>query len=477
MLLSFPGTSANCVCRRPLPEWTDEATASTKRKGLVILVNFKDVKMQDAHTRQVFDDMMNQENYSGNGNMGSVHDYFLAQSYGKFDISFDVVGPVTLPQNISYYGGNDRYGDDRRPGQMVREACKLIMDDVDFSAYDWDGDGEADQVFVICAGYSEAEGASAKYIWPHEWSLSDAGLSPLDANGIKVDTYGVSTELGEEGNTRLNGIGTACHEFSHCLGLPDMYDTDYSGAFGMDAWSLMDQGSYNGDGYAPVGYTAYERWASGWLVPQELSTPCRISEMPSIAQQPVAYVVYNDGNRNEYFLIENRQQDGWLATDESRGLMVTHVDYDEKAWYNNAVNDYKNHQRCTIVPADNISTSYTLDGDLYPYSGNNELTDESAPSARTFNANTDGSKLLGKPLTDMAISSNGLASFNFMGGVPSAIHDAGVQTMGWEAGTAVEVYDVAGHLLRKSAFSQWSLGLPHGTYLLRSGSQTQCVLH
>lgn len=454
--------------------------ASPKRKGLVILVNFKDVKMAASHTRQAFDDMMNQEGYTGNGNMGSVHDYFLAQSYGQFDLTFDVVGPVTLSNNLSYYGANDRYGDDLRPAQMVRDAVALVQNEVDFSQYDWDGDGEVDQVFVICAGHSEAEypeddDSGAKYIWPHEWSLGDAGLSVPTYNGVKVNTYGCSTELGGPNTTKMSGIGTACHEFSHCLGLPDFYNTDYNGGFGMDAWSLMDYGSYNGDGYSPVGYTAYERWCCGWLTPQELTSACTVKEMPSIAQKPVAYVVYNDGNRNEYFILENRQKDGWLATDEARGMMITHVDYSESAWYNNTVNNSKSHQRCTIVHADNDESTYSLAGDLYPNGGlNTELTDESRPAAKTFNKNAAGRSYLSKPITGITQATDGTMSFDFMGGgpvPPTGISEA--QTDGaWNAGTLVKVYSLSGRLLRVAPYANWRNQLPEGVYLLQSGGQT-----
>ena len=414
------------------------------RKGLVILVNFQDKKMYKDNTRQAFDDMMNKVGYKDNGNAGSVHDYFLAQSYGKFDLEFDVVGPVTVSKKLADYGANVG-GDDKDPAGMVYEACKLADSQVNFKDYDWDGDGEVDQVFVICAGQSEAAGGAADCIWPHEWNLYSGGYT-LTLDGVRIDTYGCSTELAES-STRMDGIGTACHEFSHCMGLPDMYDVDYSGGFGMGDWSIMDSGSYNGDGYAPSGYTAYERWTSGWLQPVELKKACTVTGMPSLDKEPVAYVIYNDANRNEYYLLENRQQDGWFAEDEAKGVMVTHVDFDANAWYNNSVNDIPGHQRCTVVPADNSASAYDLNGDLYPYRGNNALTNTSSPAATLFNANTDGSKLLNKPVTSISIS-NGLASFAFMGGLsldtPTANEATDVAadgfTAGWQAVDKAETY-------------------------------------
>ena len=95
-------TRANTALRSPAARAVGESTAITgDRKGLIILVNFQDVQMASGHTNEVFNQMMNQENYTGNGNACSVHDYFKEQSYGKLNLTFDVVGPVTVSENIA----------------------------------------------------------------------------------------------------------------------------------------------------------------------------------------------------------------------------------------------------------------------------------------------------------------------------------------------------------------------------------------
>lgn len=304
------------------------AGVTGERRGLVLLVNFKDKSMRSNNTREAFDDMFNKSGYTGDGNNGSVHDYFYDQSYGKFDLTFDVIGPVTVSERMSYYGGNNSYGNDSNPAAMVYEACKLADDEVDFSDYDWDGDGEVDQVFLIYAGYSEAVGASEDCIWPHEWSLAGANLK-LTLDGVKIDTYGCSSELYGTSGTKMDGVGTACHEFSHCMGLPDLYDTDSGTNYGMDIWSLMDYGCYGGDGYRPVGYTSYERMASGWLTPAVLSEPATIKEMKSVMSTEEAYIIYNDKHNEEYYLLENRQLENWDKSLPNSGMLVIHVDYDE----------------------------------------------------------------------------------------------------------------------------------------------------
>lgn len=115
-------------------------TMTGTKKGLVILVNFAD-KAMTTGTQAKFNNMFNQQGYNQDGHIGSVADYFKAQSYGQFELSFDVVGPVTLSNNMAYYGGNNSNGSDSRPGLMARQACVLADGlGVDFSKYDWDSD-------------------------------------------------------------------------------------------------------------------------------------------------------------------------------------------------------------------------------------------------------------------------------------------------------------------------------------------------
>lgn len=387
------------------------------RKGLVILVNFKDVKMQSAHNNEEWSNFFNQKGYSKNGNSGSVHDYFYNQSYGKFDLTFDVVGPVTVSKNMKEYGGNNSDEEDIDPAGMVVEACKLAASKVNFADYDWDKDGEVDQVYVIYAGYGEASTDIEDTIWPHEWQIEEAGYD-LTLNGVRINTYGCSSELmGDTSSKTMEGIGTACHEFSHCLGLPDIYDTTYGGGYGMQEWDVMDYGSYAADGYEPVGYNSYQRWVSGWMHPTELKSACYIKDMKALSDAPEAYIVYNEKTPSEYYLLENRQQKGGDKALPGHGMLVIHVDYDKKAWVDNTLNDVKNHQRFSIIAADNKYTATSMAGDTYPgTSGNTELTDTSKPAATLFNANADGRKYMGKPITNIAESTDGLISFTFMNG-------------------------------------------------------------
>lgn len=421
-----------------------------KRKGLVILVNFKDKKMQSKHTQAEWNDYFNKVGYNKYGNNGSVHDYFYAQSYGKLDLEFDVIGPVTVSKNMASYGANDAQGNDIDPAGMIKEACELAYakEKMDMSQYDWDGDGAVDQVYVIYAGYGEAAGGEANTIWPHEWDIQGGGYS-LVLGGQRIRTYACSSELNGGSGTYISGIGTACHEFSHCMGIPDFYDTAGGGCFGMDAWDLMDYGSYGGDGYEPTGYNTYEKWVSGWIEPTILTEPCYIKNMKPLSDAPEACVVFNEANKNEYYIFENRQLKGTDVALPNHGMLVIHVDYDQKVWFDNEVNNTSNHQRFTVVPADNKLTSETVSGDTYPgTTKSTELTDTSKPAATLFNANSDGRKFLGKPVTEIT-EKDGLISFTFMGGVNLDAPQPKVMNMtetsftgGWNAVDGAESYTV-----------------------------------
>lgn len=393
------------------------------KKALVILVDFANLSMTEADANRCFSDRFNKVGYNENNHVGSVHDYFYAQSYGALDLSFDVVGPVTMNKNFGYYGKDMDGMTDVNVREMVVEACKSVDDKVDFRNYDWDGDGEVEQIYIIYAGYGEAYGASSNTIWPHKSSLSRYAI---ELDGVKIDTYACSCELSGRYGDKIDGIGTACHEFSHCLGLPDLYDTSKGGGVGMGYWDVMCSGSYSGAtgcGEAPCGYSAYERWFLGWLDFKELTDICRIKDVPCVGDEPVAYAIYNDNNRDEFLLLENRQNKNWFSfvheSNDCHGLLVTHIDYSEEAWEGNTVNADEKRQRVTYIPADNDLTGTNLEGTLFPGSqGVSELIDDSHVSVggRWNTANKQGSYTFNAPITNIR-EENGLISFDFKGGL------------------------------------------------------------
>lgn len=408
----------------------DHITYKGVKKGLVVLVDFKNKKFADGHDLEYYKNVINGKDFSDEeeGYVGSVRDYFLAQSNGQFELDFDVVGPVTMSKNYGYYGNDGAYQKDEKVYEMIKEACDGIQDQVNLKDYDWDGDGEADQVFFLYAGLGQASGGSHSTIWPHESELRYWPCGVLSYSTGKINTYACANELQPEtqGSSRYisAGIGTICHEFSHCLGFADMYDTTGGGGYGMSVFDVMDQGSYNGNGFVPCNYTAFERIYAGWVEPIELIDPATVKDMKSVSDYGRPFIMYNYKNTNEYFLLENRQNTGW---DEglygSNGLLIVHVNYVPSRWANNSVNaSNEKIQCCTVVNADGSreNTQYSLQGDLYPYevkgvTMNDEFTDESEPAAKLYTKNSANSYALGIPITNIK-RSKGSVSFLVCGG-------------------------------------------------------------
>lgn len=415
----------------------DHITYKGVKKGLVVLVDFKNKKFADGHDLEYYKNVINGKDFSDEeeGYVGSVRDYFLAQSNGQFELDFDVVGPVTMSKNYGYYGNDGAYQKDEKVYEMIKEACDGIQDKVNLKDYDWDGDGEADQVFFLYAGLGQASGGSAGTIWPHESELRYWPCGVLSYSTGKINTYACANELQPEtqGSSRYisAGIGTICHEFSHCLGFADMYDTTGGGGYGMSVFDVMDQGSYNGNGFVPCNYTAFERIYAGWVEAIELIDPATVKDMKSVSDYGRPFIMYNYKNTNEYFLMENRQNTGWdKGLYGSNGLLIVHVNYVPSRWANNSVNSSAEKiQCCTVVNADGSreNTQYSLQGDLYPYevkgvTMNDEFTDESEPAAKLYTKNSDNSYALGIPITNIK-RSKGSVSFLVCGGDANNVID------------------------------------------------------
>lgn len=424
---------ANLALRHRQGPWRVNTRQEAKR-GLVLLVEFSDEKMKSNAAVQ-WGNRFNQSGFSLNNHIGSVRDYFMEQSYGQLSIDFDVIGPLPLPNTRSYYGTAPNSQLDDRAAEMVIEALKIADPQVNYADYDWDGDDEVDQVYVIYAGqtYYDKPG----YIWPHEWFLSAAkmygnGTGWQQMDNVYIDTYAVSNEL--DGPSLLAGIGTACHEFSHCLGFPDFYDTSYSGGTGGQNWDLLDGGCYNGPrriGEVPSPYTAYERWMAGWIDLTPLTEPCRVKGMPAINEEGVAYILRNSGNNNEYYILENRQQTGFGKGNLGHGLMVWHIDYNRSVWENNNVNSDINHQRMTFLPADGKVGELDgndQDGYMYSVSADDEAGDPypgrqgiaEVQPLTWFTAERYGTKAHANLIHDITETTDGKISFVYGDYVPLA---------------------------------------------------------
>lgn len=383
-------------------------------RGLIVLAEFQDLKFQEGSTKEYFDRKVNTFGYSGPETSGSVADYFKEQSGGIFTPEFDIVGPVTLPRRYS------EYGLDEDIDGFFREAAVAARDQagVDFSRYDVNGDYFIDFFFVVFAGHGEAQGGPADTIWPCMKDESDYISDAFD--GLYLSVCACSCELKHGTGTDLDGIGTICHEFSHILGLPDIYDPMGTGGYGMGHYDMMCYGPYNNDLITPSGYTAMDKYTLGWLEPRVLGNPEKDVELRSFASTNDCCFIVNPANPNEYYTLENRQPEGFDAALPGHGLVISYVHYDRSVWKKNAVNTpgISRYEHVAIVPADgmkelqNAGSRPVEAGDTWP--GTADKTEFSAgtdPAAlwRSQGAETPA----GISVTNIRESGDGVVTFDF----------------------------------------------------------------
>lgn len=380
------------------------------QKAIVILVEYTDVKFNTSYdAKDYFTRMLNQDGFNDYGGTGSAAQYFRENSEGAFTPEFDVFGPIQLAHNQAYYGGNNWYGDDKDPGAMVKEACDALDSTVDFREYDRDGDGVVDNIFIFYAGQGEASGGGSNTVWPHSWNMSSAGYPNLYYDGVLVYTYGCSNEWETYyGAGRPDGVGTFVHEFSHVMGLPDLYATSYTSAFTPGSWSALDYGPYNNDGMTPPNYGAFERYALGWVKPREVDRAVSAT-LPAIDNNICGII--RSSKDTEFFLLENRQQTGWDTYIPHHGMLIWHIDYNSSVWSQNSVNNSSSHQYVDIEEADGTQNSYTISGDPFPGTSNKtSFTSSTNPAMKTWSGTG-----LNYPITDIK-ETGGVITFNVLGG-------------------------------------------------------------
>lgn len=427
----------------------------------VLLVQFSDVQFSVSDPKATFNKYLNAEDLFDRNtdtdmgrNYGSVRKYFTDMSYGKFTPQFDVYGPVSLDRPLADYGRTEDMG------ALFNDACAAIENMADFTQYDSNNDGNIDLVYIIYAGFSESiAGNSPDCIYPKSGTLYGISI-----DGKNVCRYGVNNELNgtpddQANGPLINGTGLFCHEFSHCMGLPDLYPTSGSIAersinHNLDYWDLMDAGEYTYNGYRPTGYSAWEREAFGWTTIDTLKTSCNVT-LSTLDNNGKAYKIINDNDPsgNEYYIVENVQQQGWNRYMFGHGMLVYHIDYraDRFSLGGCKVNSELGHPRMTLIAADgtfipeyfidmNITESdddflkswnkplydkyggqtfsnsmYIAEaaGDPYPgTSGNTQLTDDSQPKSWVYTGQG-----MSKAITAISEDTeNKTVSFKFMNG-------------------------------------------------------------
>lgn len=452
--------------RRLLPQQTTKAIPlNIAPRGLIILVNFQDKAFSTSKAEM--DSMINGQNYTraysytyGGERLnitstGSAREYFYVASNRQYHPQFDVIGPVTVSQKMSYYGGNDRMGNDKNPEKMIQEACELAKSEhnVDFTLYDNDNDGYVDFVYVFYAGYGEADGGNENTIWPHAYNLTYANIN-CTIDGKRVDSYACSNEMSSISGVH-DGIGTFCHEFSHVLGLPDLYITSGNNPAHKTpgAWDVMDYGPYNNDGNTPPNYSGYERFFMGWATPRVLAADEEVvlhdlastNEVLLVSETDAHNLIGNDPSPSTFYILENRQQTGLDTYLPGHGLMLTRVKYSYYLWYMNNVNNTESNMGVDIIEADGYAPNSYSD----EYLG--KPTDLFPAGAASYSG-------LGNHAISNIQETDGIITFTFGSATPvtdiSAAPDAKITS----------IYNVLGQRMNTVDTAD----LPRGTYILQT---------
>ena len=455
----------------------------------VVLVNFKDAKFKINKPKEAFDQLFNSDTQAdlGNGNRlnyGSVAKYFHDMSYGAFTPKFKVYGPVTVDQPETYYGGkNEDDNKDEDPRQLVKDALKLVEDQVtedDIKSFCSDGK-TIDCVYIVYAGLGQNDGGDGTTVWANCWTTDGATLG-----GKKVRWYTMSGELSpvKIKNSTIpvvNGLGVICHEFSHSLGLPDMYPTETSAYLDnqeMEYWDLMDGGEYTYNGFCPTAYTAFEKEQMEWQVDiKTLDSDASVTMTTSTEQGGRAYKIVNPQNDKEYLLLEYIQRKGWNKHLFGNGLLVYHVCLPSETLYSSTrLNNTPGYPGMAVVPADGAClSSYikanendygnSLYGDLFPGTGNlqgqnvTELSDTNKqPNFCWYNAAKTEKLNTNKAIKNVKYDNdNGVLTFDFVNDVASGI----LPVWGDKQATDGRVYSINGAYLGDDITK-----LPHGIYIV-----------
>ena len=438
-----------------LPDPIDFDPQKTYRMP-VVLISFGDVDFTMSDPKSYYQRVFNEQGYNEGVGLGCLADYFREQSGGRLNFQFDVYGPYKVSQSAGGHG-KPYYGTD-----VISDATALLYESesTDFSIYDWNGNGEVNQVFFVAAGYGGHQVTG--YIWPNSQLLN------VKLPGNRESYFcSIATELWEDGS--LNGFGTIAHEICHALGLPDIYPLGAATAFSaVDEWDLLDGGNYTNKGWCPPNFSAMEKKYLGWDLPEELTQSTTITGMQPVSKGGQTYLIRCSDNSDEYYLLENRQQEGWDYGSPGKGLLIIYVDYSKSSWKYNEVNISDDHYRYDLSHADdkdymawdptndgkdpnkwtlpNCLRNIYLSTSPYPYEDN-----------KSFAINSSD------VITNISQAADGTISFDFIKQA-SAIHCPSAEAV------PVAYYDLRGHLLP---------GLPWnpGIYIIQyaDGSTKKCI--
>lgn len=375
-------------------------TSSTGVSGTayipVLLTQFPDRAADAAaHTPGAFDNLLFEKGSALGA--GSLRDYYLAMSGGRFDVTGTVTQKwLDMPQSYSTYAGDKNGYQWNEPNDftLVKDAVDAADAAIDFCRADTNEDGLVDTLFVVHAGPGAEETGNG--IWSIHWYLAESyATDDVCANGraVRVKDFTIVPEeyksdryASADAPANMVSIGVFAHEFAHVLGLPDLYDTDYSTVGGVGPWDLMASGTYGFNGrqpWRPMPLSAWSLAYLGWAKPANVSDDLRAGDLASLdvlgrnQGEAGIYRIAPGGSAtaDKYFLVENRNPKGWSAGMPEAGVLIWKVDETV------ATNDDDNARMVKLIQADGLDELHTSGdqyeagdaGDLWPGSTNNRL--------------------------------------------------------------------------------------------------------
>ncbi|WP_347548448.1 cell wall-binding repeat-containing protein [Pseudalkalibacillus hwajinpoensis] len=346
-----------------------KSNSATNEALIVLLVSFNDTKAKYSENE------WSNKIFSSTGN--SLNTFYAENSAETFqftpatETSGVSNGIVSVKLNYNHPDPVDKYNEDQLYRQIVANALKASDGMVNYHQYDENGDGyiSVDELHIvtIVAGGEGSYNDPSPRVWGHKYGLFSEAPT-LDGVSVGNIYYnGGYTQFGEMHGDHMATIGIIAHELGHDLGLPDLYDRDGS-SLGIDVHSVMAGGSWayqNGEdvGQTPTHFDPWSKIQLGFVTPEIVSSSKKVN-INSIKNDNYNVIQIQTDDPSEYFLIENRQYDGYDRGLENRtvsgGVAMWHIDEDQ-VWEGN---DDEGHK---LVDLEEASERNGSDLDLYKF--------------------------------------------------------------------------------------------------------------
>jgi M6 family metalloprotease-like protein len=283
---------------------------------------------------------------------GTLNDFYAAMSYGNLNVKGVVLDWKKLSHPVDWYAATDDTPAENcnalcignRVPQLIQELLAMNPG-VDWGQFDNDGpdrrpnsgddDGLVDFIVIVHPGIgAECGPASPDAPNPHIWSHRSHLAVPLstptnsarpEGGKIAISDYVIVPALDCDG-VHMNPIGVVAHEFGHAFGLPDLYDLSQpplTTVGGVGNWDLMATGGWGGDDISPQLPAEMSAWSKeflNWVQPLPVTRDIPDIALNPIYEIPMAYKIPGPGNT--YFLLSNRQQEGYDARLPNHGLLL-----------------------------------------------------------------------------------------------------------------------------------------------------------